>query len=136
MLLGIRLPGATLRCGLSNHQADTAQMHSVGTRHRRVPTPLRSTTSLYLSIYLSLSISIYLSISLYNLSIYLSIYRSPFSELCLAGRPGGLSCRLRLSQLLVLVLASSLLLVCAYSCIIIISICMMTIIIIIIFIIK
>ena len=43
VLLGTWLLGTTCWCGLSNHQAATAQMHSVDKTYRRVPTPLRST---------------------------------------------------------------------------------------------
>ena len=42
VLQGIRLLGTTFWCGLSNHQAATAQMHLVGQANCRVPTPLRS----------------------------------------------------------------------------------------------
>ena len=44
VLLGIRLLGITFWCGLSNHQAATARMHSVEKTYRRVPTPLRRTS--------------------------------------------------------------------------------------------
>ena len=45
VLLGVWLKGTTCWCGLSKHQAATAQMHLVeNDNHRRVPTPLRSTS--------------------------------------------------------------------------------------------
>ena len=50
VILGIRLLGATFWRGSSDHQAATAQMHSVNKNHRRVPTHLRITSPIITNI--------------------------------------------------------------------------------------
>ena len=81
MLLGIWLPGTTCWCGVSNHQAATAQMgtrqaeFSLGiNKYRRVPNPLGSTSLFSGQWNRFYNIYIYIYTHIYYVCIYIYIY--------------------------------------------------------------